>query len=79
MIGWYELIRKIKTVTLFFWVVFLLLPSRSFGQDNWFEHGFSALKSGHYQKAIEAFSKAIEINPSDIRAYNSRGIAWFQK
>ena len=57
----------------------LLFPGTSLGRENWIDLGIFELKSRRYQAAIEAFSKAIEINPHDDMAYNHRGIAWSQK
>ena len=41
----------------------------------WIEIGISLLKRQHYEGAIEAFTKALEINPRDAEAYYGRGYA----
>ena len=40
------------------------------------QRGLIHLKKGEYDKAIENFSKAIEINPKYAEAYNNRGLAY---
>jgi Flp pilus assembly protein TadD len=42
----------------------------------WFEKGHKLVGSGNYTDAVKAFSKAIELNPKDVSAYKSRGIAY---
>jgi len=56
-----------------------MLPVQALGLEDWFERGLSFLKSQQYEEAIKAFSRAIEINPDCVEAYNNRGIAWCQK
>jgi len=41
--------------------------------------GLTYYKKGQYEKAISAFTKAIEINPTDERAYSTRGLAYAGK
>ena len=43
---------------------------------DWFEKGLALMESGKYQDAIEAYSKAIELNPEYAWAYCNRGIAY---
>ena len=38
--------------------------------------GASFLKEGKYDKAIQCYEKAIELNPQDYEAYNDMGIAY---
>jgi len=40
---------------------------------SWIEKGYSCAVKGQYEKALEAFTKAIEQNPEDERAYYNRG------
>ncbi len=42
----------------------------------WFEKGLKLGMSGNYTDAVKAFSKAIELNPSDAEAYYNRGTAY---
>ena len=41
--------------------------------------GLTYYQKGQYEKAISAFTKAIEINPTDERAYSIRGLAYAGK
>jgi len=69
-------------LTLFNLLLFslsLLLPGQVRGDEDWMERGLSGLKTQHFEEAIEAFSRAIEINPDRVEAYNNRGIAWCKK
>ena len=43
--------------------------------ENGFEQGLAALRNGQYQRAVEAFTLAIESAPQDFEAYNNRGFA----
>ncbi len=43
--------------------------------DNWFEKGLVELKNGRYQRAVDAFTVAIEAVPHDFEALNNRGFA----
>jgi tetratricopeptide (TPR) repeat protein len=45
---------------------------------SWVEKGVELVIEGKYDKAIEHFNKAIEINPKDSVAYNNRGAAYGQ-
>ncbi|MEI6609266.1 MAG: tetratricopeptide repeat protein [Deltaproteobacteria bacterium] len=42
----------------------------------WFEKGESLFNAGNHTAAIKAFSKALELNPQEEEAYNSRGISY---
>jgi Tfp pilus assembly protein PilF len=44
--------------------------------EEWNENGISFGKSGEYEKAIECFGKAIELDPNYVKAYNNRGNAY---
>jgi PGF-CTERM protein len=44
--------------------------------EEWNEQGFRFLESGDYEKAIECFDKAIELNPNYTDAYLNRGLAY---
>ena len=41
--------------------------------------GIAYAKKGQYDRAISNFSKALEMNPRDIRAYRNRGHAYAEK
>jgi tetratricopeptide (TPR) repeat protein len=44
-----------------------------------FNRGFSAYQDRNWQVAIEAFSEAIRLDPSDMRAYRQRGAAYLHQ
>jgi tetratricopeptide (TPR) repeat protein len=44
-----------------------------------FNRGFSAYQDRNWQVAIEAFSEAIRLDPSDMRAYRQRGAAYLRQ
>lgn len=48
-------------------------------QENWYEKGLFFNRTGQPDKAIEAFTKAIELNPESAKAYNNRGAVWYLK
>jgi tetratricopeptide (TPR) repeat protein len=52
------------------------LPCRALA-GNWFDRGRILFQSGHYDKAAEAFTKAIEGEPERTEAYVHRGASLF--
>jgi tetratricopeptide (TPR) repeat protein len=44
-----------------------------------FNRGLSAYKDRNWQATIEAFSEAIRLDPSDVRAYRQRGAAYLHQ
>lgn len=44
----------------------------------WFEKGYASAISGNHRDAMDALSKAIELNPKDAAAYHNRGTAYDQ-
>ncbi len=48
----------------------------SLSATEWFEKGYAFQTSDHYPDSIEAYSKAIEINPAFSRAYRNRGMVY---
>ena len=46
--------------------------------EEWKEKGISLAMSGEYEKAIECFDKAIELNPNYADAYYDRGLTYYQ-
>jgi tetratricopeptide (TPR) repeat protein len=47
--------------------------------DEFFEQGKKDLSAENIDSAISNYSKAIEINPKFVKAYNNRGIAYISK
>jgi len=42
------------------------------------EQAYAQLKEGHFEDAIQAFSKCLLLEPSEARAYSGRGTAHLQ-
>lgn len=63
-------------INLLLIAIFLMLPCQVSGAEGCFEQGLSDLHARHYDKAIEAFTKAIAENPRRAEVYNNRGVAW---
>ena len=43
---------------------------------DWFEKGYAHNEAKEYQDAVNAYTRAIELNPKDAKAYNNRGNAY---
>ena len=43
---------------------------------NWSEIGRQAVKAKRWNEALNAYNKAIEVNPNDASAYNHRGLVY---
>jgi len=72
--------RSIKTILAIIWAaLFLISPNAAADDEDMFKMGLQLMGQQHYDEAIKAFSKAIEIIPGDYQAYNSRGVAWALK
>jgi tetratricopeptide (TPR) repeat protein len=56
-------------------VLLLFYPGRGFDGEDAFEKDLAMIETAPNDKAIEAFSKVIEMIPEDFEAYNYRGIA----
>ena len=70
-------VRSKKTIISIIWIaVFLLSPGVWATEEDAFDKGMELIGQQRYEKAIEAFSTAIEIIPGDYQAYNYRGVAW---
>lgn len=55
----------------------LLLSLCAFGED-YAKEGDNQYAKGNFSKAIELYTKAISANPNDCKAYNSRGLAYYE-
>ena len=73
--------NRIVGITL---IIFCLCFSTTFAAtpdeqsaEKWFNQGYQYNLANEYQKAIDAYTKAIEINPQDADANYNRGIAHF--
>jgi tetratricopeptide (TPR) repeat protein len=43
----------------------------------YFQQGYAHVEAGEYERAIEDYDRAIDIDPDDALAYNDRGVAYF--
>ena len=49
---------------------------KELGAAEWQERGWRYMEENRLQEAAGAYSKAIELDPGDERAYNGRGMAY---
>ncbi|SPD74253.1 putative TPR repeat family protein [uncultured Desulfobacterium sp.] len=70
------LIRYVPVIPMWPVIAFLMLCGSAFAAGQWFDIGLTELRLNHYERAIDAFSRAIEEDPENYQAYNNRGIAW---
>jgi tetratricopeptide (TPR) repeat protein len=63
------MMKKILLVLIFSLFVF---------GDDYVKHGDNEYSNGNFQKAIEFYAKAISANPKNIKAYNSRGVSYYE-
>lgn len=57
-------------------IVFVVLCAPAFGQttaDDWGNKGVDLFNQGKYNESIQAFDKAIKLNPQDADAWYSKG------
>src|SRR5215472_2920959 len=47
--------------------------------QDWLKQGVEAYKSARYQEAVEAFQKAVELNPNDVTAHLYLATAWMSQ
>lgn len=64
---------------IFFFCLLLTIPQPVESTEDWFTQGVAHLNAGRLDKAIEAFTRSIEMIPHDYEAYNNRGIAHSHK
>jgi tetratricopeptide (TPR) repeat protein len=73
---------KIKRFWFFLILVASLMaagPLSVSGMEDFYQKGLFFNRNGRYDKAIAAFSKAIEAGPGHANAYNKRGAVWYMK
>lgn len=63
------MIYVVLTLTLTVFMMLILYLKKSLNVDSFFEEGVIFFNNKEYKKAIEAFSKVIEIEPLNIKAY----------
>ena len=55
------------------------LSEKDISAEEWFQKGMTYLEANQYEKAIDAFSKTLDLNLRYARAYINRGNAWSKK
>ena len=76
------LIRIAVLAAVFVYLCSLTFPVWAAGGDTvlsaqeWFDRGRFMGEIGNYHKAVEAFSRVIELAPDSLHAYNNRGVAY---
>jgi len=68
-------IRTVRFQASTLLVLILFGTFQGFCEEDRFEKGLALIKARQYDKAIEAFSEAIDMIPGDVEAFNYRGIA----
>jgi tetratricopeptide (TPR) repeat protein len=51
-------------------------PTREITAVDWYNKGYTLISSGNQRGAVDAFNKAIELNPKYTEAYVNRGVAF---
>ena len=77
-----RLIRISVLAAVFAYLCSPICPASAAGGDavlsaqEWFDRGRFMGEIGNYHKAVEAFSRVIELAPDSAHAYNNRGVAY---
>lgn len=74
-------LRQVRKAGIFIALAIFFTLGVAFAEtaEETFNKGKEALIADDYDKAIGEFTKAIEMNPKDTRAYNNRGLAYSHK
>ncbi|MCP4666739.1 MAG: tetratricopeptide repeat protein [Deltaproteobacteria bacterium] len=67
--------KRVISITLL--TIAVLLAFQAHAEEEWLKKGLTYLESRDHERAIKAFSKAIEANPQEATAYCNRAVAWF--
>jgi tetratricopeptide (TPR) repeat protein len=80
--AWHIRLIRLTILTIAFAHLCLPISLASAGEDavlsaqEWFDKGRFLGEIGVYRKAIDAFSRAIELAPNSAHAYNNRGVSY---
>ena len=69
--------RKLLVCVVVIALLCVAVAARAQSAEEWYETGNEYLYAGDYKKAIEHYTKAIEIDPDFALAYNNRGVAYY--
>ena len=75
---------KVSCSSLLFLLAAILITSgcthnktiEGFSAANWSEIGRQSIDAKHWNEALNAYNKAIDLNPNDASAYYNRGLAY---
>ena len=75
---------KVRCSSLLFLLTAILITAgcthnktiEGFSAANWSEIGRQAIDAKRWNEALNAYNKAIDLNPNDASAYNNRGLAY---
>ncbi len=67
------------TLSIFTGCVSFTKKTSEMGADAYYNRGIAYHKKGQYNRAIQDYDKAIEINPQYADAYNNRGVVYLMK
>lgn len=76
------LIRIAFSTAVFVYLCSPTIPVSAAGEDralsarDWFDRGCFMGEIGNHRKAVDAFSRVIELIPNSAHAYNNRGVAY---
>lgn len=59
-------------------IFFILLLTLFVYSDNYMAQGDKEYSNGNFDNAIEFYTKAISANPKNTKAYNSRGVVYYE-
>ncbi len=68
--------EKLKNPRLFILLCTVLISHGCFSSYGYYIQGNEKIKSGELEAAVEAYTRAIEIDPNNARAYYNRAIAF---
>jgi tetratricopeptide (TPR) repeat protein len=68
-------IRPDATIETLYEVIGMWTVFKRGEESAWVNRGFDLAKHGKFQEAIEAFEKALELNPRDVEGWLGKGIA----
>ena len=75
---------KVRCISLLFILTVIFITAgckhnktiEGFSAAKWSEIGHQAIDANRWNEALNAYNKAIELNPNDASAYNNRGLAY---
>jgi tetratricopeptide (TPR) repeat protein len=78
-------VHKLFLSSIFLLLLVLLIPypvlaaEGNLTAEQWFKKGYDYNEQKEYDNTIDAYTKAVELNPRYLKAYTNRGNAYFYK